>query len=78
MAEVTVNQIIALFTEVGQRHQQPATLLLLGGSALCLLGSPRPTLDIDYVGIPTPSPSVKLTAALIQTLKTLFSCYDKD
>jgi len=25
-------------------------LQLLGGSALCLLGSERPTLDIDYVG----------------------------
>jgi hypothetical protein len=25
-------------------------LVLLGGSALCLLGSDRPTLDIDYVG----------------------------
>lgn len=50
MTEIAVNQIIALLTEVGQRHQQPATLLLLGGSALRLLGSPRPTLDIDYVG----------------------------
>lgn len=50
MAEIAVSQIIALLTEVGQRHQQPATLLLLGGGALRLLGSPRPTLDIDYVG----------------------------
>lgn len=50
MAEIVVSQILALLTEVGQRYQQPATLLLLGGSALRLLGSPRPTLDIDYVG----------------------------
>lgn len=50
MAAIAVSQIITLLTEVGQRHQQPATLLLLGGSALRLLGSPRPTLDIDYVG----------------------------
>lgn len=50
MAEIAVSQIIALLTETGQRYQQPATLLLLGGSALRLLGSPRPTLDIDYVG----------------------------
>ena len=50
MAEIAVSQIRALLTEIGQRYQQPATLLLLGGSALCLLGSPRPTLDIDYVG----------------------------
>jgi hypothetical protein len=37
-------------TEVGRRYGQPAQLFLLGGSALSLLGSPRPTLDIDYVG----------------------------
>jgi len=35
---------------LGKRYAREATLLLLGGSALCLLGSPRPTLDIDYVG----------------------------
>jgi hypothetical protein len=42
--------ILAFLDEVGRRYSQPADLLLLGGSALCLLGSPRPTLDIDYVG----------------------------
>lgn len=50
MAEITVTQIRAWLTEVGNRYPQPATLLLLGGSALCLLGSPRATMDIDYVG----------------------------
>lgn len=47
LAEETV---LAFLEEVGRRYSQPADLLLLGGSALCLLGSPRPTLDIDYVG----------------------------
>lgn len=42
--------ILAFLEEVGRRYWQPAELLLLGGSALCLLGSHRPTLDIDYVG----------------------------
>lgn len=50
MAEITVSQIFTLLIEVGDRYPQPATLTLLGGSALRLLGSPRPTLDIDYVG----------------------------
>ena len=50
MAEITVTQIHALLTEVGRRYPLPATLTLLGGCALCLLGSTRPTLDIDYVG----------------------------
>lgn len=50
MAEITISQIYTLLIEVGDRYPQPATLTLLGGSALRLLGSPRPTLDIDYVG----------------------------
>lgn len=50
MDGLTVSTIRTLLTEVGRRHAQPAQLLLLGGSALALLGSPRPTLDIDYVG----------------------------
>lgn len=50
MAEIAVTQIRALLTEVGNRYPQPATLLLLGGGALRLLGSSRPTLDLDYVG----------------------------
>lgn len=28
----------------------PAQLYLIGGAALCLLGSPRSTLDLDYIG----------------------------
>lgn len=50
MAAVTIERVRTFLTEVGRRYQQPATLLLLGGSALCLLGSTRATLDIDYVG----------------------------
>ncbi|MCX6048718.1 MAG: DUF6036 family nucleotidyltransferase [Chloroflexi bacterium] len=50
MESIETVQIQAFLTEVGRRYQQIGTLLLLGGSALCLLGSPRPTLDIDYVG----------------------------
>lgn len=44
------DQIHAFLTALGNRYPRPAQLYLLGGSALCLLGSPRPTLDIDYVG----------------------------
>ncbi|MEM7535218.1 MAG: DUF6036 family nucleotidyltransferase [Chloroflexota bacterium] len=43
-------QIQQFLIEVGNRHEQPSTLVLLGGAALCLLGNPRPTEDIDYVG----------------------------
>lgn len=42
------------FLELGKRYHKPALLYLVGGSALVLLGSDRPTLDIDYVGIDIP------------------------
>lgn len=50
MEPIAAHQIRAFLTELGRRYTRPATLVLLGGSALCLLGSDRPTLDIDYVG----------------------------
>lgn len=50
MEAIAAEQINAFLTELGARHRLPATLVWLGGSALCLLGSGRPTLDIDYVG----------------------------
>lgn len=50
MAAITSDQIHRFLTELAVRYTQPATVILLGGSALCLLGSERPTADIDYVG----------------------------
>jgi hypothetical protein len=50
MEFVDTLQIRTFLEEVGKRYPQAAQLILLGGSALCLLGSSRPTLDIDYYG----------------------------
>lgn len=50
MESVATEQIKTFLTELGDRYPFPTILILLGGSALCLLGSNRPTLDIDYVG----------------------------
>lgn len=50
MSAIDGDAIATFLQEVGRRHQGPATLLLLGGAALGLLGHPRPTVDIDYVG----------------------------
>jgi hypothetical protein len=45
------SEIILVFLEkLGERYPYASRLVLLGGSALCLLGNPRPTLDIDYLG----------------------------
>ena len=50
MAEIDSDQINVFLTALGKRYSRRTKLILLGGSALCLLGSARPTVDIDYVG----------------------------
>lgn len=50
MGDITEQNLERLFAEVGDRLTQPAALYVLGGSALILLGSPRRTLDLDFVG----------------------------
>lgn len=50
MESLTREKLEAFLAEVGRRYPQSAQLYLIGGSALTLLGSPRPTLDVDYVG----------------------------
>lgn len=49
MGEIATAKILEFMQRLGERYAGSATLLLLGGSALCLLGNPRRTLDIDYL-----------------------------
>ena len=48
MEPITAAVLRLFLQRLGARYPRPATLYLLGGSALCLLGSPRVTLDVDY------------------------------
>lgn len=48
MGNLATDEIKAFLQSLGERYSRPATLYLLGGSALCFLGSPRRTVDIDY------------------------------
>ena len=48
MEPVTSAALESFLQTLGKRISKPATLYLLGGSALCLLGSSRETLDVDY------------------------------
>lgn len=50
MGSLSQETLQKLLLAVADRYREPATIVLLGGCALALLGSPRPTLDIDYVG----------------------------
>lgn len=43
-------EIQAVLNAIGARVPPGSRLILLGGSALALLGSPRPTVDIDFIG----------------------------
>ena len=44
------SEIIAILQALGTRVQPNSQLVLVGGGALALLGSPRLTIDIDFVG----------------------------
>ncbi len=48
MEPVTSEAIRAFLQQLSERFPKRATFYLLGGSALCLLGSPRETRDLDY------------------------------
>jgi hypothetical protein len=50
MINLNADVVRDFLVRLGQRYDEPANLYLVGGAALCLLGSLRPTLDLDYVG----------------------------
>jgi hypothetical protein len=43
-------EIQSMLQTLGERLPSKSQLILVGGGALALLGSPRPTIDIDFVG----------------------------
>jgi hypothetical protein len=48
MGSLATDDIEEFLQRLGDRYLHPATIYLLGGSALCFLGNPRRTVDIDY------------------------------
>ena len=43
-------EIRSILQSMGARLPPSSHLILIGGSALSLLGSPRLTIDIDFIG----------------------------
>ena len=43
-------EILSILHALGKRVPPSSRLILVGGSALALLGSPRLTIDIDFIG----------------------------
>lgn len=66
MEPITSAALESFLQTLGERISERTTLYLLGGSALCLLGSPRETLDVDY----SLATSTKETEKTINALAT--------
>ncbi|MFQ5615771.1 MAG: DUF6036 family nucleotidyltransferase [Anaerolineales bacterium] len=67
MGSIADGEIRAFLRKLGERYPKSATLYLLGGGALCLLGSPRRTVDIDYA-VEAPAGQTEELVAMIETL----------
>jgi hypothetical protein len=64
------SEIISTLQELGTRVPANSQLVLVGGSALALLGSPRLTIDIDFVGDDIhPSPLHKTVMQIAREMK---------
>lgn len=63
MGSLATAEIEAFLAQLAGRFSKPATLYLLGGSALCFLGNPRRTVDIDYT-VGQPGPKEELAQAI--------------
>jgi len=66
MESVTATNLKSFLQRLGERYPGPATIYLLGGSALCLLGSPRVTLDVDYIVEVTPEGAARFRIVLAE------------
>ncbi len=66
MESVTAANLKLFLQRLGKRYPGPATIYLLGGSALCLLGSPRVTLDVDYTIEVAPEGAARFRAVLAE------------
>ena len=59
MEPVTSEVLHMFFQRLSERYPGRGEFYLLGGSALCLLGNPRETLDVDYAVEPAPGAPVE-------------------
>jgi hypothetical protein len=66
MESVTAANLKSFLQRLGERYPGPATVYLLGGSALCLLGSPRVTLDVDYIVEVAPEDAARFHSVLAE------------
>ena len=70
MNTLTADDIKTFLKKLSERYTHSGTLYLLGGAAVCLLGNPRPTMDLDYASDVT-SPDPQLHAAMLTVAKEI-------
>jgi hypothetical protein len=68
---ITQATLEAFFQRLGQKFSGQTDFYLLGGSALCLLGSTRQTLDIDFTTEPGSEPSQTFEAVVKQVAREM-------
>jgi len=66
MEPVTAVNLKSFLQRLGERYPGVATIYLLGGSALCLLGSPRVTQDVDYIVEVAPEGAARFRVVLAE------------
>ncbi len=66
MEPITAANLRLFLQRLGERYQDPAEIYLLGGGALCLLGNPRVTLDVDYTTDMAAEDTARLQAVLAE------------
>jgi hypothetical protein len=71
MERITSHIINNFFEKLSDTWEKPAEIYLLGGSALCMLGSPRETLDVDYTVDPTTDDQILLDDKIHQIASDL-------
>ncbi len=74
MEPLTLKRLKAFLRHLGDRFAEEGDLYLLGGSALCLLGNPRTTMDIDFTFEPEAA-SVKQFEATVNDLAAEMQLY---
>jgi hypothetical protein len=70
MNTITAADIRTFLQKLGERYSRPGILYLLGGGAICLLGNPRPTVDLDYAA-DFSSSDVQLREAMVAVAKEM-------
>ena len=66
MEPVTAAALRSFLKRLGERYGGSAELYFLGGGALCLLGSPRVTADVDYTYATAPEEDASFRAAVAE------------